>query len=232
MSKSAKEINILRDYVSNFSKYIEEIPFENPLFARLFAQVFEITSAIEHLLKEKYIWPAVVLKRTLGELTLFIFVLLNLKDDQKKSYLAIYELHGLYEMLDVFEISDYNKYKSDPSVQKLNTKIKQLEGIVHKDYGVNERKIKKFVETKLSKYIYQDAQMILDHKYAEHTEIRQAVQGLLKRAEYKVESNFTHGKFISTFVNDSNSKEFEKLLIKSVTERLHLIMAIHDAHKK
>lgn len=201
----------------------------------LLRQNLELAQSISVLLKNDCVWQSEILKRSLGENTLIIFVICSLNDKAKKAYEALYELHGWHETLDIFGKLAFTKHKNGKYQKLLEDRVKKLESLVLAEFKSSEEEVVKpkelkiFVRNKLSKHIYRDAEIALQ-KYKDFPFIKTSIKKLLKSGgQYQVESNFVHSRFLSSVVASytKDNKSFTDVIVKDTLNRLHLALSIY-----
>lgn len=232
MNSKKQEIQILEKYLEWYSDYFKNNPPENEFISDMFDQIIDLGKTINLLMKNNIDSQCLILNRTLGEIAILVFVVCSLKEKPREAYLAIYELHGWFEMLDIFEKLDFKKHKEEP--EYLNTiykKIKKLKKIIVEEFSdpdevVDNKKLRKFIRDKLSRNIYGDAKILSEQRYKDFPIIQTSVNKILKgKGQYQMESNFTHGRYLSTFFKATRIKIG---IIKDVINRMHLPMAIYS----
>lgn len=227
-----KEILIIEKYLEWYSNYFKSHAPKNEFISEIFTQIIDLGKSIRILLKNNFDWPCLILNRTLGEIVILIFVVCSLKQKPKEAYLAIYELHGWFEILKIYkeEINKEPKY-----LKKISEKIEKLKKIVMEEFAepgekLNNKKIKQFVIDKFNTYIYENAKTLSEQKYKNFPTIQKSVNKILKGGRhYKVESNFTHGKYLSTFFKPTKIKI---PIVNDTINRMHLAMTIYALNEK
>jgi len=230
MGKNYKgQIKILDRYIKCYTTFLVNNPPESKLLSEILDQLLDLAKSIKALLKEKHDWQCLMLNRTIGELAIFIFVSTSLKKKSKKAFFAIYELHGWLEVLEVFD----DKVIKEPQHQEtINEKIKYLENIIFEEFGepneeINHEKIKKFVRQKLNKNIYEDAKKLAEQKYKSMPIVIEKISK--NHNQYQIESNFTHGRYISTFFKLVKD---EIPIANDTTQRLNLAFISYAINEK
>jgi len=227
-----QEIKSIEKYLKWYLDYFKKNPPENEFISDMFNQIIDLTKAIKLLLKNNLESECLILNRTLGEIAILIFVVCSLKEKPQKAYLAIYELHGWFEILDIFEKFDFKKHKEESEeINKIYKKIEKLKKIIIEEFSdsgevVDDEKLKKFVRNKLSRNIYGDAKILLEQRYKDLPTIQSSVSKILKEnGHYQTESNFTHGRYLSTFFKNTKIKI---AISKDVINRMHLPLTIYS----
>lgn len=224
-----KKVLLLTNDLKRCSKYLQKNKSESELVSRMLDQALELGQSIKALLQKGFLWQALILNRTLGEIVVLIFVVCSLKKKTKDAYLAIYELHGWYEIIDIFTKSNFKKHKKPIFQKKIKLKISRLEKIVMVEFEVKKKELKRFVQKKLSSFIYVDAKLMSEKLYKDFPGIQKSVSKILKGgAVYKAESNFTHGKYVSAIMKMTKIKEY---LIMEVIDRIHLALLVFAVHE-
>lgn len=235
----------LDEYLKTLSVYFEKTPIEVESPDLLLRLIYELADSIRLLLKENHVWQSEILKRVIGETTILVFVVCNLKAKTQKAYLALYELQGWYEVLGIFEKLDFEKHKEGKWPGLIKKRVKKLKTLIleefksSKEEKVSDRNFKKYVRNKLSRDIYVDAKIIAERKYKDFPEIQNSVSKLLKNIGfdkkegglYQAESNFVHARYFAAILM---VKKDEKLLVKNrraivrdTLSRIHLALTAY-----
>lgn len=231
-------IAVLDEYLLKISEYFDRTPTDIESPEILIKQSIELGKAVALLLKHGYVWQGEILKRTLGETSLLVFVIFSLKDEAKKAYFAVYMLQGWYEVLEVFEKFEFDEHKEAPWAEMIKKKIDGLTKQISDEFkesnneAIDERKMRKFVRGKLSRQVYKDAEIIVNKKYKDFPEIKNSVERLLKGGGlYQAESNFVHSRFFASALTTSKNKLLSEKNIKTTVidtvRRMHLGMTIY-----
>ncbi len=228
-------IKELERYLNWFSGYFKENPPDINTISEMFDQIQDVGNAIKVLLKENHTGQCLVLNRTLGEISILIFVVCSLKEKSRDAYLAVYELHGYFELLEIFEKYDFKKHREEQNyLKKLTDRMEELKRIITEEFAepnekVDDKKLKSFVRLKLSSYIFKDAEIISNDRYKEFSIIQKSVGKILKNSgSYQTESNYTHGRYLASLLI---KPEIKMEIIKDVINRMHLAMTIYAMSK-
>lgn len=240
--KKDRYLSLFNEYLKTLSVYFEETPVDIKSPDLLLRQIVELAKSIKALLKKEYIWQSEILKRTLKESVVLTFVICSLKKEAQKAYLALYELQGWHEVLEIFEKLDFDKHKKGDWPGVIRKRMKELERVIlagfksFKNEKVSEKKLKFFIRTKLSRYIYKDAKIIAEQKYKDFPEIQKAVSKLLKGGGlYQAESNFVHARYFSAVLMAMKDKKSlvinKKTIVRDTISGIHLAMSVYAIDK-
>ncbi len=234
-------LSLFEEYLYIISDYFDKNPIDKHDTQQLLLyQVYQLGKAVSVLLKNDCVWQSEILKRSLGESSLIVFVISSLNEKTKSAYIALYELHGLYELLDIFEKLGFDKHKNEKEGELLHKHVEQLEEKVkrgfksEKDEIIDRKKLKEFVRKKLSVWLYDDAKLAADTTYKDIPSLKKSVKKLLKtEGLYQAESNFTHGRYIAALMLSQKGHMVtnKNTIIRDSISRIHVafsVMALKD----
>ena len=238
-------LEVLDKYLKTLSVYFEKTPVDVESPDLLLRLIYELAESINLLLRENRVWQSEIFKRVLGETTILVFVVCNLKAKTQKAYLALYELQGWHEVLGIFEKLDVEKHKEGKWPELIKKRVKKLETLVLEEFKsskneiISDRDFKKYVRNKLSRGIYTDAKIIAERKYKDFPEIQNAVSKLLKNVGfdkkegglYQAESNFVHARYFAAILmvkkNEKLLVKNRKTIVRDTLSRIHLALTAY-----
>ncbi len=223
-------------FLTYLNEYYELLLKNKALDIRLFLllkNIIQLNTSIFTLIIYKQKESTEILKRSLGEAVILIIVLIRLNKKFQQIYLNIYELHGIYEMMEILDISFTNSKSMSNKIQLRFDKLKQTIITEYKfENNISDKKLKKFIDFKLSVEIYSHAEVILKN-IIKDKRIENIILPLLKsNSIYKAESNFVHSRYysvvVSNFLNKKESNDYKNKIIKDTVDRTFTaILMIH-----
>jgi len=236
--KENLSLRVFNRYLKTLATHFKKTPVDIKSPDLLLRLTYELASSIRALLRTGHVWQSEIFKRVLGETVVLIFVICNLKKESKRAYLALYELQGWYEVLDIFEKLDFDKHKQKKWPGEIKKRIAELKKPVLKEFKssknevVSEKKLKSFLRNKLSRGFYKDAEVISKNKYKDFPIIQKAVGKILKSGGlYQAESNFIHSRYFSTLLMVKKDNKLttgnKERIIRDTLDRMHLALMVY-----